>query len=214
MIPRLLHHIWVGPEPVPTSLIEPWLEMHPGWDHVLWREDELRSFGLVNQRAFEAYLKGRRWHGAANVARYEVLARLGGVYVDMDTRPLRPFDKGPFMRDDVELFAGYVQPREARPGLIGNAYIGAITEHPILVDAIARIGKLAHLVPPFKTTGVYLFTDVVEAHGDDEHVRIMPTHTLFPHDKVGAEAPKGRGATYAEHLWGSTRVSPWKYPRA
>lgn len=213
MIPRTFHYIWVGPEPCPTSLIDAWREMHPEWDHVVWREDDLASFGLRNERAFEAYLTGRRYHGAANVARYELLHTFGGVYVDVDTTPLRPFDKGPFMKDTVELFAGYVQPREARPGLIGNAYIGAVESHPILEECIYRIGQLQHLVPPYKTTGVYLFTDCVEAHGPDTAVRIMPTHTFFPHDKTGVPAPKDRGATYAEHLWGSTRVSSWDYPR-
>lgn len=212
MIPHTLHHIWVGPAPVPQSLIEPWYEMHPDWEHQLWTEDTLRQFGLQNQVAFDSYLKGQRWHGAANVARYEVVNAFGGVYVDTDTVPLRRLDRGPFMREGVDLFAGLVQPREARPGLIGNAYIGAVPAHPILQDAIERIGRLKRLVPPYKTTGVYLFTDVVEAHGEDPAVRIMPTHTFFPHDKVGEPAPAGRGATYAEHLWGSTRVSSWEYP--
>lgn len=209
-IPKRLHAIWVGPKPLPASLLKAWEAMHPAWDLHLWREAELEQLPLVNRAAFDAYLTGGRWHGAANVARYEVLHQLGGVYIDVDTVPLRPFDRGPFMRAD--LFAGYVQPRPERPGLIGNAYIGAVPEHPILADCIASISRLERLVPPYKRTGVYLFTEAVERHGADDAVRIMPTHTFFPHDKVGEAAPRGRGVSYAEHLWGSTRVSEWEYP--
>ncbi len=211
-IERDMHFIWVGPNTLPASLIGAWRDMHPSWEVHVWREPELAALGLVNQRAFDAYLTGKRWHGAANVARYEIVHRWGGVYIDVDTVPLRPFDRGPFMKPGVSLFAGYVQPRTGRPGLIGNAYIGAEPEHPVLAECISRIGKLTHLVPPYRQTGVYLFTDAVEAVAD-ESVRIMPTHTFFPHDKVGADAPGGRGASYAEHLWGSTRVSEWEYPR-
>lgn len=212
MIPRILHAIWVGPAPVPASLLQAWQDMHPEWEFYLWREDDLRQLPLQNLAAFDRYLTGKRWHGAANVARYEVLDVFGGVYVDADTVPLRAFHRGPFMRDEVELFAGYVQPRPERPGLIGNAYIGAVPGHPILRDCIRTIGKLDRLVPPYKTSGVYLFTDAVERHGADPAVRIMPTHTFFPHDKLGVPAPAGKGATYAEHMWGSTRVSSWQYP--
>lgn len=211
MIPHTLHYIWVGPAPVPHSLMAAWQEMHPEWEHVLWRDEELRAM-LTNRKAFDAYMTGQRWHGAANVARYEVLHANGGVYVDMDTVPLRPLNRGPFMKDDIELFAGYVQPRPERPGLIGNAYIGAVPGHPILADCITTIGKLTRLVPPYKRTGVYLFSDAVDRHGPDPAVRIMPTHTFFPRDKVGTSAPAGKGVTYAEHLWGSTRVSDWSYP--
>jgi len=215
MIPHHLHHIWLGPKPVPMSLVRTWQDMHPGWEHSLWTEHELEGL-LLNRQAFDQYLAAGLWHGAANVARYEVVNMFGGVYVDMDTRPLRPLDRGPFMKPQVEFFAGYVQPRPARPGLIGNAYIGAISGHPVLVNAITHVSKLDRLVPPFRTSGVYGFTEAVEQHFGrqplDEAVRIMPPHTFYPHSKEGDEAPAGRGATYAEHLWGSTKVSSWEYP--
>ena len=39
-IPRVLHQIWLGPRPVPPSLIErgaAFCRIHPGWTRVLWR---------------------------------------------------------------------------------------------------------------------------------------------------------------------------------
>ena len=213
MIAHVLHHIWVGPNSDPIDLIRAWREMHPGWELRLWREADIRAFGLRNGDAFEAYLELRLWHGAANVARVEIVERLGGVYVDMDTIPLRPFDGGTFMRHG--LFAGYVQPRPEYPGLIGNAYIGAVPGHPVLRTAMRMIANRRRLRPPWINTGVVVFTRAVEAslrRGVDD-IYIAPVHVFFPHDKIGIPAPPGRGLTYARHLWGSTKKSPWRYGR-
>lgn len=211
MIPRILHYIWVGSKPLPTELIDNWREMHPNWAHQVWREDDIRALGLRNADAFEAYLRMGVWHGAANVARVEIVERVGGVYVDADTVPLRPFDRGSFMR--AGLFAGYVQPRPEYPGLIGNAYIGAVPGHPALRIASRLIAKRDDLMPPWIKTGVLVFTRAVQkaqANGIED-IHIAPPHVFFPHDKHGNPAPAGKGATYARHLWGSTKAVPWNY---
>ena len=43
-IPRIIHRIWVGPEELPAEFAafgEQWADMHPGWEHRLWTEDNL-----------------------------------------------------------------------------------------------------------------------------------------------------------------------------
>jgi len=211
MIPRILHHIWLGPLPVPMEMIQPWRDLHPRWEHRLWREADIRALGLSNESAFERYLRGRRWHGAANVARYEILYREGGVYVDVDTVPLGSLKNAPFMRRPVTLWAAYVQPRPQYPGLIGNAYIGAEPRHPVLRAAMDLIASDPHLVPPWVHSGVVAFTKAVAAVGPRADIRILPTKTFFPHDRFGRPAPEARATTYARHLWGSTRGSGWTY---
>lgn len=213
MIPHVLHHIWLGPTPLPSELIEPWHALHPTWEHRLWREADIRAFGLRNVQLFERYHARGVWHGAANVARVEILERLGGVYVDMDTVPLRRLDPGPFMKPSVGLFCGRVQPREDYPGLVGNAYIGAIPHHPVLRTAMRLIASRDADNPPWIKSGVVPFSRAVESwqrRGRDD-IYVAPTHVFYPEDKHGDPAPTGRGATYARHLWGSTIRSPWHY---
>lgn len=214
MIPHVLHHIWVGPKPLPVDLIEPWAEMHPEWELRLWREADIRAFRLRNAGVFERYLLAGLWHGAANVARVEIVERLGGVYVDMDTVPLRRLDSGPFMGAEVGLFCGRVQPRPEYPGLIGNAYIGAVPHHPVLRTAMRIIeANASNPTPPWIKTGVVPFSNAVatwQKRGRDD-IYVAPTHVFYPHDKHGDPAPPGLGDTYARHLWGSTIKTAWKY---
>ena len=213
MIPRTLHHVWVGPKPVPFPLVEAWRAMHPNWEHRLWRERDIRAFGLRNANAFAKYMRLGLWHGAVNVARIEILNREGGVYVDMDTVPMRPFGNAVFMRSKIGLFAGYVQPRPEYPGLIGNAYIGAVPGHPVLRIAMDTIARCKRLTPPYVQTGVLPFSNAVKASqalGRDD-IYIAPTHVFYPVDKDGIAAPEGKGRIYARHFWGSTVSTPWNY---
>lgn len=214
MIPRAFHQIWLGPRPVPVELIEPWKAMHPRWEHTLWRETDIRVFGLHNRRAFEEYLRLGLWHGAANVARIEILDRLGGVYVDVDTVPLRAFDKGVFMR--AGLFAGYANPRPEYPGLISNTYVGAEAGHPVLGTVTRLIRAQKRLVPPWKTTGVLLLTRAIHTwqRRGRADIYLAPPHVFFPEDKYGNPAEPGFGATYSRHLWGSSDASTWTYGEA
>lgn len=208
MIPHVLHHVWVGPKPVPWELVTPWRDFHPGWEFRLWQEPDLHW--LRHQAAFDAYIRAGTWHGAANIARIEILEREGGVYVDMDTVPLRPLGAHHLR---AGLFAGYVQPRPEYPELIGNAYIGAIPHHPVLRTASRLIAARRRLDPPWIETGVLPFSRAVHSwqRRGRADIYVAPTHVFYPVDKHGHEAPAGRGLTYARHLWGSTIRSEWHY---
>lgn len=98
MIPRIIHRIWAGPDPVPYRLqahAESWENHHPGWEHRLWTPDDIDRLDMVNRDLYdraetEAPDDWLRWR--ADIARLEILHQHGGVYVDMDTACLRPFD--------------------------------------------------------------------------------------------------------------------------
>ena len=210
MIPREFHLIWLGPKPLPSIQVDGWRDKHPDWPLTVWDEAAIRTLPLRNIRAFDHYLNVKAWHGAANVARYEIILRRGGIYVDMDTTPTRPWDDAPFL--DADLFTGLVQPRAEFPGLLGNAYIGAIPGHPAMADLVASVGRMRNLMPPWRTSGVVGFTQALGPWRDQPGVVILPTAALYPHDRFGRRAPDADTETWAVHHWGSTISSPWEYP--
>lgn len=89
-IPQTIHHIWLGGGTIPDRLVsfrDSWAERHPGWEMKLWTEENLPP--LVNQELFErASTPAQKCH----IARYEILHREGGVYVDFDVECRRPID--------------------------------------------------------------------------------------------------------------------------
>lgn len=43
MVPRLIHQIWIDPDPAPFELIDTWRTAHPAWQHRLWGESDLNN---------------------------------------------------------------------------------------------------------------------------------------------------------------------------
>jgi mannosyltransferase OCH1-like enzyme len=130
LIPRIFHQIWLGPEPFPDELLpyrQSWPEHHPGWEHVLWTEENLPG-DLRRQEVLEVL---RNPAERSDILRYELLRTHGGVYVDADFECLRSIEP---LIAGVEAFAGY-----RKPGRVNNALVGSVPGHPFVERALARI---------------------------------------------------------------------------
>lgn len=200
MIPRLLHHIWVGPRPVPEEWLVAWRAMHPSWQHRLWREADLAKLAMPNRAAFDDFMARGVWHGAADIARVAILQAHGGVYVDIDAKPLRTFEGAPFMR--AGFFAGY-EPTPNLPGRIANGTIGSEPGHPILGTYARLVGEMDSLDEPWDTCGGTGLTAAVLVHRRCCKPLVLPAGTFYATDMHGAPVP-GREISYAQHFWSTT----------
>lgn len=164
-VPRVIHQVWIGSKPVPAS-VEAW-QRHAeatGYCHRLWREEEIRSIGVYDNAVFRAFLDAGDFPGAVDVARYLILAREGGIYLDCDWYPAR-MDVG---FDGFLPLVGLSALAEQTPRNLGgdsllftNSLIAAPPQHPlfdILVDALP--GVMAELpgAPAWWATGPVIFT--------------------------------------------------------
>jgi hypothetical protein len=125
-IPRTIHRVWLGTAPIPTEhqrFGETFAQHHPGWEMRLWTDEDLPGLGITA----EERERTRAYSELSNLARYEVLHRFGGVYIDTDVECLRPLT--PLLRG-VDAFAALEV-----PGRVGNAILGAVPEHPVFARA-------------------------------------------------------------------------------
>lgn len=208
-IPRILHHIWIGPRPVPLAWIEAWRAMHSGWEQRLWDQAAIDALPLRNRAVFDDYARRSNWPGAADVARVEILLRSGGVYVDVDSECLLTFEGAPFMA--ASFFAAYEPGVPARPGRVANGVLGAVAGHPILAGYVAAIGKLKTYQPAWDTVGGTLLTTIVARHASDKGVVILPPRTFYPESHTGEQAPGGE-MSYTRHFWASSPGARAGYP--
>ena len=107
MVPRTIHQIWLGKDPLPedfAAYVETWRRNHPHWEHRLWTEDNLPA----ELRRPEVRERIRHPVERADILRLELLWRHGGVYVDVDFECRRPLD--PFI-GDAEFFTAYLKPK-------------------------------------------------------------------------------------------------------
>lgn len=185
MIPRTIHHIWIGPDPLPDDhrpWIKSWKRHHPKWKHRLWTEKNLPEDPIRPEILERLRAPVER----ADILRLEILYRCGGVYVDTDLECLRPLDD--VIGDDE--FVGVC----LKPGRITNTFIASAPRHPLLEQALRELQPMdaywtmtaASSIkevagPPFLQTLVSDYPDV----------RLLEPALCFPstpHEREGAVA--------------------------
>lgn len=203
MIPRIIHQIWFGSE-VPSELqfyAATWKYHHEHWVYQLWTEANL--FELRNQTLFdsaEEIAPNNVGQFRADLARYEILHRFGGVYVDMDFECVRNLDQ---LLAPVRAFAAW----EEQDKWINNAILGAHPGDDFLDEIIRAIPfNVQHYLGsrPNKLTGPQLLTRLWRSSKPDW--TIFDKELFYPYlynelHRKGQSFPNA----YAIHHWNNAR---------
>lgn len=206
MIPRTVHRLWLGgPEPDwMAGFADTWRQ--PGWELRQWTDDNVGElFPLVNQDIYDRVEEIAPDHVGqlrSDVLRYEILHRLGGVWVDADFECLRPIDP---LLDGVECFAAW----EAEGVWVNNAIVGATPGHPFigaLVEGLAANVERRQGCKPNKLTGPQYLTPVYREHAS--RVTVLAKALFYPY--TWAEVDRHRPGddfpdAYAVHHWANRR---------
>ncbi len=153
-IPKIIHQIWLGSD-VPQVLqeyMDSWIEYHlgPEWQYILWTDTEILQLQLYNQ---EFYDLTDNYGMKSDIARWEILYRYGGVYIDADFECLQPLD---IFHHCYDFYVG-LQPLDTSLLQLNNALVGARPGHPILIECIKKIKENSHRKGvPQKTGPVHL----------------------------------------------------------
>ena len=164
-VPKVIHQIWIGPLPVPPACAA-WAAHArvQGYDYRLWREADLAAIGLDDDAVFRGMRARDDYPGAVDAARYAVLAREGGIYLDCDWYPARD-DVG---FHDLLPMTGLCAvaeeiPRDTGRGalLLANSFIAVPPEHPVirrLTEVLGEVTALMPKAPAWWSTGPLIFT--------------------------------------------------------
>jgi mannosyltransferase OCH1-like enzyme len=183
MVPRIIHQIWVGRDPLPdeyAAYVETWKRHHPGWEHRLWTEESLPS----DLRRPEARERIRHPVERADILRYEVLWRHGGVYVDVDFECRRSLEPE---IGDAEFFTAYLKPKNIAKAhkRVNNAFIGAVPGHPLLDRALDELRPLDWYGFEKGASGSEFFNALVKQYSK---VRILNAELIYPNSPAQEEA--------------------------
>ena len=102
-------------------------------------------------------------------------------------------------------FFAALEPNDEHPGLITNAFMGAVPEHPVTSRYIDAVSRVRTLRPMWRLTGPGVLTDILTAQ-DDPDVMILPEWTFFTKGLTGKAVPGG--SSHASHFW-STTAERW-----
>lgn len=141
MIPRLIHQTAKTKE-----IPENWqvfqrklIELHPGWTYKLWTDEDNYDFVKKEFPDFYPIFIGFPKNiMRADVIRYLLMYRLGGLYMDLDYEMLKPFD---LLDHDIVLPWESEGDRGEGFDLIANSLFASAPGHPFwkaVLDSIAK----------------------------------------------------------------------------
>jgi mannosyltransferase OCH1-like enzyme len=182
-IPKLIHMIWLGPFPYPNEWMYTWKPFceNFGWTLKLWREKDIEDFGLTNKKQFNESIS---YQQKSDIARYEIVYRLGGMYLDCDMVYLGNNIEN-FLPLSCKMFIGVIEsPSVSLNKTIGAPYLSngwfvAPPKRAILKRCIDLIPERVRLNTKhtFIKTGPTLLNMSVQ-----EPIITIPTNWIFPKD--------------------------------
>lgn len=204
-IPRIIHQIWLGPNPIPESYhryMATWRDMHPEWEYHLWTDKDVKSVYIKRRDIFD---RANNYGMKSDILRYELLKQYGGVYVDTDFECLKPFDD--FLYLDFFTGIGYDRELQLYIGIMGSApeqrvmQLTAGSLHTVYSDH--KGSKIMN------ATGANHFTKcfLSSFNNDSKGVVAFPMEFFYPYPNNRRDSEDDpyqyvTPLTYAIHHWG------------
>jgi len=209
IIPKIFHQIWLnGKLPEEHCCFrDHMLELHPGWEYKLWTKRNMPK--LINQDIFD---KWPEMCFKADVLRYEILYKFGGIYIDTDFLFYKNIEE--CMQKEYLIVNEFDEPyfHAGCYHMTNNCLIGAVPKSALMQYVVYKLresmqryeelkNKYNHFDAGLSTVGPYFFDKCVE----EIIGRSFSYDTKYfcpfrPHDLPHKQYENFPDA-YAIHLW-------------
>ena len=192
--------------------------LHPDWTYLLWTDSDMHRYVQRQYPDFySTFMRFERPIMQADVFRYLVLNKMGGLYLDLDYELFRPFDLNhhPLVLPRNRGFE-YGDPKDG----LGNAIMASAPDHPFWTEVLNDLKENPAKTNDYKgvvdATGPGLLTRI---YGRGNRVQGIHTpwrkafHPPVPKGKLEYLRLKNDQSIYGlHHGWGSwkERLS-WTY---
>jgi hypothetical protein len=147
-IPKKLHQVWIGFKEIPDwckRFGEEMQAMHPDWEYKLWRHDEIFNELYKDDPFLQNYVKEPeiyKWAFIADRVRLLLLRDFGGVYCDIDAKPIRPFDLILNELSEHHTFFAGMKPTQEHNTLIDCTVYGSIPQSRIINECLTVYDRI------------------------------------------------------------------------
>lgn len=200
MIPKIIHVVWIGDEKKrPEQCIDTWRKLNPTFEVKVWGNDDLRT----RKWFLSSWIREMSRHelcGAADLMRYEILYREGGIALDADSYCVRPLEDWLLETREFSCWEN----EHAAPGLVAVGAMGAEKSSRFFRHVIRSFlhEEVKVTDRAWKITGPVRMTRVWSERRYP--LTIYPSHYFFPRHHTGLRY-RGSGIVFADQFWASTR---------
>lgn len=184
MIPKILHFIWVGEKELPADSIiylNKFKNLYTDYKILLWKDFDVIEHNMIPDFLKEYYYNNFSPAFKADILRYLILNKYGGLYFDTDFEPLKKIPEH-FLSFD---FLGGIQPN----GETAIGFIGSIKETKLLTDVINFIPNSINKAKNenyyvndaiYKITGPEFFDRLVKKYKTDDCCFFFTPDYFYP----------------------------------
>lgn len=220
MIPKILHYVWLGGNPLPQlaeECLASWHKHMPDWEYKRWDETnfDIAAAPLYVRQAYEA----RKFAFVSDYVRLWALEQYGGLYMDVDFEVYRPFDE---LMDRYPAFAGYEgsKRKPVMQGVLASEPHGAWVRDMLQTYQLRTFIKVDNSLD--LTPNTSYFSDRLENQGvkldgmdkdvyvnGEFYLHVYPVHYFCPVLTTGEDVRTEE--TYCEHMGESSWAQKgWK----
>ena len=190
-IPKIIHQIWIGPNPEPTiwtnTIKKNYIKEHPSWDYKLWNNDNINELFINFPIIKIVYDLTTKWSGKSDILRYLILYKYGGLYIDADSVWVNNKSFDILLECKESIFAA----REPHCNHITGGVIGSCKNHKVFLDILNEIEhyvknnnsikkkkyiKICTIKGYSKLLGPILFNK----HAINYDIKIYPSEYFYP----------------------------------
>ena len=127
-IPKIIHYVWFGKNPKSKAVkrcIASWERCCPDYKIIEWNETNYNV--KKNRYMYEAY-KAKKWAFASDFARYDIVYRYGGIYLDTDVELVKSLDN----LLDNKMYMGFLENKRVNSGL----GFGSVAGNPVIKEIL------------------------------------------------------------------------------
>jgi len=202
-VPKIIHQLWIGDKPIPINALNSVKNMNHNFEYMFWCEttiEEKLNIPARYQRQIDAHEEV--W-GKADLYRWIILEKYGGVFVDADMVSIQPID-------DFLLSKAFFcwENEKERKNLCATSLQGYPPNHIIPQKAIKwilenNIVSKETGIPSWQLVGPGLLSRVYHTLPNKDIVNVFPHYYFLPDHHTGSKY-YGHGKVYMTHEWGST----------
>lgn len=186
MIPKIIHHIWIGNKPFPEEFREfrhKWVNMYPDYNFIFWNDELINSSKLIDESISIYYHNDYKIAFKADLLRFKILEKFGGIYIDTDTEPLKKMSDE-FLNN--KFFSGIQKPySQVAIGIMGSEVNNHLVKeyNTTVLDSISenikQNGKLTNEL--WKITGPEFFDNICKKYKQIGGYKFYNSEYFYPY---------------------------------
>ena len=214
MIPKFIHHIWIGDKPFPSDYInflKKWKILYSDYNFIFWDNQLVESTDILSSDIKQYYYGDYNIGLKADLLRFKILEKFGGIYVDVDTEPLKRMPDEIF---NYNFFSGYQPNNEIAIGIMGSKvneslvsfYVDSVLEN---IKKFTYNGKVSSKI--WKISGPEFFTQFLNPYLNNPTYKFYDIKYFYPYSWLELERRNENfnitsPESYSVHHWAKSWV--------